>query len=120
MDGSFSDDQVHRWLQEIADESWVSLHYDTPALGGAGYCEIEGGGYHRVQAVFSQPANRSIWTLADARFSGLQQTQLTHFGIWTQQNKGRLMAYAALQEKVTILNGWGYRIQEGELAISID
>lgn len=119
MEGSFSDSKVHKWLQEIADDGWVSLHYDMPALGGVGYCEIDGGGYTRVKGVFSQPANRSIWLLADIRFSGLRQTQLTHFGVWDKRMNGELACYGRLPEKQIILNGKGYIIHEGELAISI-
>lgn len=120
MDGSISDVQVHLWLQEIADNAYVSLHYDTPGLGGVGLSEISGGGYRREKVLFSQPANRSIWSLDDVKFSGLTQNQLTHFGIWNKRTLGRLMAYSALPETVTVLNGWGYRLREGELAISID
>lgn len=118
MDGSFSDEQVHLWLQDVADNAYVSLHYDTPGLAGADAAEISGGGYVRAKVAFSQPANRTIWSLADARFSGLLQNQITHFGVWNQKNQGRLMAYASLPERVTILNGWGYILHQGELALS--
>lgn len=119
MEGSFTDSQVHLWLQEIADDGWVSLHYDIPALGGVGYCEVDGGGYTRQKPVFSQPANRAIWSLADIRFSGLKQTQLTHFGVFSKKLNGRLMCYGRLPEKKVILNGKGFVIHEGDLAISI-
>ena len=117
-DGTFTDDQVHLWLQEIADEAWISLHYDSPVLGGVGQCEISGGGYKRDKVAMSQPANRTIWALEDAKFTGLTQTRLTHFGINTQASKGRLIAYARLSSPVTILNGRGWLLRAGELAIS--
>lgn len=119
MDGSFTDYKAHQWLQEIADNAWVSLHYDTPALGGIGACEIAGGGYRRVQAMFSQPANRSIWTVEDVRYVGLTQNVLTHFGIWDATDLGNLLAYGRLPDKVSVLNGWGYALNAGELAVSI-
>jgi hypothetical protein len=119
MGGTFTDEEVHGWLQEIADACWVSLHYDTPALKGIGACEIAGGGYVRQLVPMSQPANRIIWSLADARFTGLIQTQLTHFGIWTRKNNGRLRAYGELPKKLTVMNGKGYIVYEGELALSI-
>jgi hypothetical protein len=118
MDGSFTDDQVHEWLQEVADGAWISLHYDTPGLAGVGNCEISGGGYVRAQVSFTDPANRSIWSLSDARFTGLVQTQITHFGVNSAATAGRLRAYARLPEKVTILNGFGYILYQGDLAIS--
>ena len=42
--GSFTDEQVHVWLQEVADAGWISLHFDTPALGAVGLAEISGAG----------------------------------------------------------------------------
>jgi hypothetical protein len=118
MDGSFTDAKVHEWLQEIAENCYVSLHYDTPAYGGLGDCEIEGGGYTRSKVAMSQPANRAIWSLEDARFSGLIQNKLTHFGIYNTAIGGMLVAYAPLPEPKTVLTGWGYTIHEGELALS--
>lgn len=118
MDGSITDQRVHKWLQEIADGAYVSLHYDTPALGGIGACELSGGGYKRAKTPFSQPSNRTIWSLEDAKFTGLVQNQITHFGIWDTATRGELVAYASLPEKATVLNGWGFVLREGQLAIS--
>lgn len=119
MDGSFTDEQVHIWLQEVADEAWVSLHYDSPGLSGVGLAEIEGGGYTRCKVPMSQPANRTIWSLADARFAGLQQNQLTHFGIWDGEHNGLLRAYGRLPGGIrVVLTGDGFVLREGDLAIS--
>ena len=118
-DGSFSDAQVHIWLQEVADAGWVSLHYDNPTLGGIGACELSGGGYKRIKMAFSQPANRAIWSLEDARFTGLLQNRLTHFGIWSAATQGLLRASAPLPQQVSILNGWGWVLAQGELALSV-
>lgn len=115
----FTDQQVHLWLEDISSGGYISLHYDVPVLGAAGYSEISGGGYSRVQVPFSQPSNRTIWSLEDAKFTGLLQNQLTHFGVFDAQNQGVLMAYGELPEKTVILNGWGYVIRSGELALSI-
>lgn len=119
MEGSVTDEQAHVWLQEIADAAYVSLHFDSPALGGDNLAEISGGGYVRAHVPFSSPANRAIWSLEDARFTGLMQNRLTYFGIWNAVVKGRLMAYAPLEEPATILNGFGYVLHEGDLAVSI-
>jgi hypothetical protein len=118
-DGTWSDEQVHLWLQDVADAGWVSLHYDSPILGGLDRAEISGGGYKRIKVSFSQPSNRIIWSLTDARFTGLVQTQLTHFGIWSGESLGMLRASGLLPTKVIILNGKGFVIPAGELALSI-
>lgn len=118
MDGSTTDQQVHLWLQEIADESYVSLHYDTPALGGVERAELSGGGYQRYKMIWSQPNNRAIWSLADARFHGLTQTRVLYYGVWDKQHKGFLRAYSELPTPATVLTGKGYILHSGSLAIS--
>jgi hypothetical protein len=117
--GTFSDEQVHRWLQEVADAGWVGLHYDDPTLGGVSRAEISGGGYARVRMSFSQPSNRSIWSLIDARFTGLVQTRLTHFSVWDSQNLGLFRASGELPTKVIVLNGKGFVVPAGQLALSL-
>lgn len=119
MDGSVSDEQANAWLQDIVDSGYVSLHYESPALMGVGRGEISGGGYHRVKMSWSQPSNRTIWSLQDARFTGLLQNKLTHFGIWDSLNNGMIRAYAPLDSTAVIINGMGYVLHEGDLAVSI-
>lgn len=119
MDGALTDDQVHDWLQEIAEDGFLSLHFDVPALGGVDKNEIGGGGYKRFKVSWSRPANRAIWTLVDAKFSGLTRARVTYFGVWNKQNKGMLRAYAELPEPAQILTGKGYTLHAGEVAISI-
>lgn len=118
-DGSVTDDQAHAWLQEIVERGFVSLHFDTPMLGGESRAEISGGGYRRFKMSWSQPQNRSIWSLEDAKFTGLMQNKVTYFGVWDSQNLGILRAYAELPDPAVILTGKGYTLHEGELAISI-
>lgn len=118
-DSSITDEQAHNWLQAIADQSWVSLHNDNPALGGLDRAEISGGGYQRFKMKWSQPSNRAIWSLVDARFTGLVQTKLTYFGVWTGvTDQAWLRAYGELPNPVVILNGRGYVLHAGLLAIS--
>jgi len=117
-DGSVTPEQAHLWLQEIADDGWVSLHYDSPSLGGADKGEIIGGGYVRFQMSWSQPTNLAIWSLVDARFTGLTQTKLVYFGIWSRKNQGILRAYGELPTPVVVLNGKGYVLHAGQLAVS--
>lgn len=115
----FTDDTVHEWLAEIAAAAWVSLHYESPALGGTGLGEISGGGYVRCLVPFSEPANRSIWSLKDAKWHGLVQNRLTHFGVWDDEFKGSLKGYGELPKEAIVVEGKGYVITEGQLALSI-
>jgi hypothetical protein len=122
VDGSVTDDQAHAWLQDIADNGWISLHFDNPGLGGAERAEISGGGYQRFKMSFSQPSNRTIWSLKDAKWTGLIQNKITYLGIWnTRDNKPNtfLRAYGELPDPVAILNGKGFIIPAGRIAVSI-
>lgn len=117
----FDDEQVHAWLQCVADNAWVSLHYESPALMGLGRGEIFGGGYVRRQGVFSTPNARSIWTIEDVKFIGLPANRLTHFGIWSRKNKGKLRAWGSLPDQGSIIvPGGGYVLKAGKIALSID
>jgi|SRR5262245_54449373 len=122
--GSVTDAQVHEWLKDIAESGWISLHFDTPALGGELHNELDGGGYQRFKMIWSPPTNRAIWSMVDARFTGLLATKITFFGVWnmkgtgTVDNPARLMAYAELPEPVVVLNGKGYVLHQGDVAIS--
>jgi len=119
MDGSVTEAQAHIWLQEIADAGWVSLHYDNPALAGLDKAEVIGAGYSRVKMAWSDRSNRAIWSLRDARFNGLNATKVTHFGVWNKDVKGLLRAYAEFSEPHVVLNGKGFVIHAGSIAISI-
>jgi hypothetical protein len=132
MDGGVTDEQANRWLQEIAEGdpiysadqtliysgSWVSLHYDNPALNGVERAELTGGGYVRFKMIWSPPQDRIIWSTIDARFSGLQQTKILYYGVWSLQYGGFLRAYAELAEPASVLAGRGYVLPEKQLAVS--
>jgi hypothetical protein len=118
-DSSVTAEQAHRWLQSIADNGWVSLHYDSPALGGEDAAEIAGGGYKRFKMIWTQPNNQAIWSTVDARFTGLVQTKLTYFGVWSGAGKDAfLRAYGELPMPAVVLSGKGYILHSGQLAIS--
>lgn len=119
MDGTFYDELVHEWLAAVAENAWVSLHYESPSLGGLGLGEIHGGGYLRKQVTFSTPSARTIWSLTNVKFTGLPANRLTHFGIWNAANKGRIQASGPLPTEVIIASGGGYLLAEGKLALSI-
>lgn len=119
MSGTFDDETVHEWLAQVAESAYMSLHYDSPALGSLGRAEIDGGGYQRVKIEFSVPASRTIWSLTDARFTGLKANTLTHFGIWDQSLNGRLKAFGRLPSEQVIVNGGGISFPSGKIALSI-
>ena len=120
--GTFEDETVHAWLACVRDNAWVSLHYESPALSVTSRGEISGGGYVRRNANFSVPASRAMWLLEDVIFTGLLENRLTHFGIWNAKSAGKLKAYGLLTpdgSEVRILDGNGYVLHAGDLALSI-
>jgi hypothetical protein len=119
MDGSVTPEQAHQWLQEIADDGWISLHFDNPMLAGRDAAEVIGAGYLRVKMAWSQPSNQSIWSLKDARFTGLNATKVTHFGVWNKDAKGMLRAYAEFSSPKVVMNGKGLVLVAGSIAISV-
>lgn len=117
----FDDDQIHAWLQCVADNAWISLHYESPAIYGLGRGEISGGGYVRRQGHFSTPSARTIWSIEDVKWVGLPAVRLSHFGIWSHKNKGKLRAWGALPDQGSVITpGSGYVIREGLIALSLD
>lgn len=119
MEGSLSDAQVHTWLQHVADKSFISLHFQSPALGGSAMGEIAGGGYRRFKMSWHQPQNRSIWSLEDAQFTGLKPTRVTFFGVWDSLNIGMLRGYGELPTPAVIASGKGYNLPAGQIVISL-
>jgi len=114
----FTDWYSNKVLQEIADNAWIALHYDSPELDGLGGSEISGGGYHRILTPFTMPSNRVIWSAADSVFVGLNSTRLTHFSVNDSQVRGNMYCFGELPEPITILQGRGYVLKQGDIAIS--
>src|SRR3954466_8816445 len=119
--GNIDDELVHAWLDCLRDNAWCSLHYETPALNGLGRGEISGGGDIRRKLDFSAPVARSIWSINNVKFIGLNANRLTHFGIWNHKSGGKIKAWGKLPDDgALITQGGGYVLGEGSIAISLD
>jgi hypothetical protein len=114
---SFSDYQVHLWLAAL-DGYWVALHFDDPLHAGAYASELSGDGYVRLQASFTDPANRTMWNENVLRFQGLSACVITHLGGWDAKTKGNLRWSIELPDPKRIVQGGGFTINTNELAIS--
>jgi hypothetical protein len=120
MMSGFTDEQVHQWLYDISSKGlWISLHYESPGIGSLDRGEINGGGYVRQKVDFSYPVSRAIWSMDDAKFTGLPQSRLKYFGVWSARNRGCLRAYGELPREAVVLEGRGYVIKEGTIALSL-
>lgn len=114
---SFTDYRVHLWLAGM-NGGWVGLHFDDPIHAGAYASELSGDGYVRTQASFTEPANRTIWNTNAMQFAGLPACVVTHMGGWDAKTKGNLMWSIELPEPRRVIQGGGFSIVQGELAVS--
>jgi len=114
---SFSDYQVHLWLGAL-NGYYVGCHFDDPNHAGAYASEISGDGYVRTQAFFTEPSNRTMWNVNVFGFAGLPACVITHFSIWDAKTKGNLRGSIELPDPKRILQGGGFTIIAGDLALS--
>jgi hypothetical protein len=114
---SFTDYQVHLWLA-AQDKYWVSLHFDDPVHAGAYASELSGDGYVRQQASYTSPANRTMWNQNNMQFAGLPACVITHMGGWDAKTKGNLRWSIELPDPKRIIQGGGFTIVQGQLALS--
>lgn len=113
----FTDTKVNAWLSDISLSAYASLHYQSPALGGAGLGEISGGGYTRMQINFTTPASRSIWNSNALAWTGLTETTIVSVGIFDDQFSGNLLAYIIIPSFV-VVDGSGFNIAANDLSIT--
>lgn len=121
MTGAFDEELIHAWLNCIRDNSWCSLHYESPGLQGLGRGEISGAGYVRRRLLFSEPSSQIMWQLDAVKFAGLNAGRLTHFGVWNHKEAGKLRAYGELpgENDVIVAQGGGYVLRAGSIALSL-
>lgn len=117
MNGAFSDYQVEQWLNNRT--YWVSLHYGSPIVDGAYASEIFGGSYSRQRVQMTSPDSRAIYNADDIVWRGIPQTRITHIAGWDKQYNGDMLWWAKLESPVTILDGKGFILTSGILALSM-
>lgn len=118
-EGGFTDYRVNKWLDQIAENIWVSLHYTDPSVSGAYASEVFGGSYSRIRAPFSSADGRSIFNDNSIIFKGLPNVKITFIGGWDLNYNGNLEFYIPLGEPVTVMAGKSYIIDASMLALSL-
>lgn len=117
MDG-FTEYVAHKSLKDIKDECWVALHFDDPTLAGAYASEVNGGGYGRILSKWGEISNKIMWLDNNLIWTGLQQTRITHLGGWNAEFNGDLMWVSQVKPPARILDGKGYSVAKGTIALS--
>lgn len=118
MLGGFTDYKVEQWLAEDPGY-WVSLHFSHPVVTGAYASELFGGSYGRVYLTFSTPNSRAVYATEDAKWEGLPHARITHIGGWNQQYSGDLEWWAELDTAKVIVEGRGFTLPAGMIALSM-
>jgi hypothetical protein len=120
MSGRFSDYQTEDWLSQVADNTWLSLHFDNPDVAGAYASEVFGQGYSRVRGVFADASGRAIWNSGTVTFTGLPAVVVTHVGGWNEAINGDLRFAVALPNPVRVQAGGRYSVSANTVALSLD
>lgn len=117
--GTFTTQKVHEWLEEIARNCWLSLHFDTPSSSHYGTeFNLTPGGYSRQKVNFTSPDNRVIWNENNIRWKGLSSGSIRFVGGWNAAENGDLMWFEKVLSPVTVRDGGSWEIQSGKLALS--
>lgn len=116
---SFTDFQVHEWLEGLQGGMYAALHFDSPVHAGAYASEFSGEGYVRAKITFTVPSNRTMWNINVVSFAGLPANRILYIGGWDALNGGNLRWETQLPgEGVRVIQGGGYSVQPNDIALS--
>ena len=115
------------------EELYLSLHAADPTDAGSSGDEIEGGSYFRQRIFFGAPDtdlvnNVDLTFILNSNsviFPNMPASAITHIGIWTELNGGRLLfsdniyISSATPTSVVLNNGDTLSIPEGYIKIYI-
>jgi hypothetical protein len=120
MTGRLTSWQTEKWLEEIADSTWMALHFDNPDVASEWNSEVFGGGYSRQLASMYMPNDRALWNSGIVSFNGLPSVMVTHVCGWDSAIKGNMRFSIALPVPLRVIDGGQYSFGAGSLAISLD
>lgn len=121
-------------IQGRPTELFLALHVGDPSVSEVEFEELEGGAYARKLISFAEPdtsLSGSVFKTfisnnANIVFPSLPACVVTHIGIWTDRDAGRLMfsdniyVSAATPTSIILNNGDSLSIPEGYIKIYIE
>lgn len=124
---------VDSTVQDRPAELYLSLHSDDPTDSGSSEDEVSGGAYSRQRIYFGEPdtdpvVNSFVTFIRNTNniiFPNLPASEVTHVGIWTEVDGGRLMfsdnfyTSAATPSAIIINNGDSISVPESYIKIYI-
>jgi hypothetical protein len=99
-------------------QPYVSLHTADPGEDGSNECT--GGSYARQSGSFTTAASGAVETDADIEFTGMPACTVTHVGVWDAVSAGNFLWGGALSASKTVNAGDTFKINSGDLDITLD
>ncbi len=96
---------------------YVSLHTADPGETGAN--EVTGGSYARQAVTFSAPASKATSNSAAIEFTNMPACTVTHVGLWDAASGGNFWWGGALTQSKTINVGDTFKINAGDLDVTL-
>jgi hypothetical protein len=116
MMGQLTDWQVGQLITFLlAGQHYVSLHNGDPGIVDPTATEIPGASYSRQPATFVPVGARAIRTSNKLSWPSLNETVVTHLGIWTASHGGNMRAITTLVNPFYVTAGGTYELAAGEL-----
>ena len=99
---------------------YVSLYVSNPTDADSG-TEVSGGSYARTAVTFGAPSNGVTTNSADVTFptSTLSWGTVTHIGIHDASTAGNLLFHSPLDTAKTIDSGDIFKIETGNLSVTL-
>lgn len=98
--------------------TYVSTHTADP--GETGASESTGGSYARQTASFAAASAGAVVSDADLVWTNMPASTVTHVGIWDASTAGNFLWGGALTASKTLNAGDTFRINSGQLTVTLD
>jgi hypothetical protein len=115
---NITDYQANLWLAQI-QSVWVGLNSSNPNINGDLETEIQGGGYRRISASFTEPDQGLMWNESGLIFSGMPASTVAFITGWNKQFNGKMLWYCEAVEPERVQTGQKYVVKAGTIAVSL-
>ena len=97
---------------------YLALYTATPTISGGG-TEVPGGSYARLPITFGTITAGSMSNTAAITFSGLPNSNITHYGILTAVTGGTLKVFGTLNSTAVVISGDQVQFPIGSIVINL-
>ena len=97
---------------------YLALYTATPTISGGG-TEVSGGSYARLPITFGTITSGAMSNTAAITFSGLPNSNITHYGILTAVTAGTLKVFGTLNSTAVVISGDQVQFPIGSIVINL-